>query len=215
MNLIVLNNFVLEVFKNKSQIDVIFTDFAKAFDRVDHIFLLEILYKSGFGFPLLAWFKFYLSGRFQYVKVYSCRSDVLPITSRVPQGVDSFFPTYFLHVYQWNKKVIPKCNFLAFVDDLKIFRQVQSIDNYFILQSELDKLVLWFNSIELFLNIDKCQLMSLSQSKIIILYTYTINALELISVSNIRYLGILVTSNLNYHDYIRSITYKAYKTLGL
>jgi len=49
MNLLVLNNFILESFENKCQVDVIFTDFAKAFDRVDHNILLQALRKSGFG----------------------------------------------------------------------------------------------------------------------------------------------------------------------
>jgi len=31
-----LQNFILNAFKDKCQIDVIYTDFAKAFDRVDH-----------------------------------------------------------------------------------------------------------------------------------------------------------------------------------
>lgn len=54
MNLTVLNIFASEAFENKSEVDVIFTDFDKSFDRVDHNFLLEILYKSGFGFSLLS-----------------------------------------------------------------------------------------------------------------------------------------------------------------
>jgi len=54
MNLTIFNNFVLEAFDNKSQVDVIFTDFTKAFDRVDHKFFSEFLYKLGFGEPLLS-----------------------------------------------------------------------------------------------------------------------------------------------------------------
>jgi len=36
MNLLVLNNYILEALENKCQVDVVFTDFAKAFNRVDH-----------------------------------------------------------------------------------------------------------------------------------------------------------------------------------
>jgi hypothetical protein len=45
------------------QVDVIYTDFAKAFDRVDHELLIIILGKLGFSHPLLSWFKFYLKNR--------------------------------------------------------------------------------------------------------------------------------------------------------
>ncbi|KAL4104367.1 hypothetical protein QTP88_019668 [Uroleucon formosanum] len=55
-NLIVFNNFVIEAFENRSQVDVVYTDFVKAFERVDHAILIDILYKSGFGEPILSWY---------------------------------------------------------------------------------------------------------------------------------------------------------------
>lgn len=48
-NLIVFNNYILKAIEEHSQVDIIFTDLAKAFDRVNHCILLEILDKSGFG----------------------------------------------------------------------------------------------------------------------------------------------------------------------
>lgn len=37
--MIVFNNFVLDVFENQNQVDVIHINFAKAFDRVDGVFV--------------------------------------------------------------------------------------------------------------------------------------------------------------------------------
>lgn len=51
-NLIVFNNYLLEAIENHSQIDVIFTDFSKSFDRFDHAILIDMVYKSGFGEPI-------------------------------------------------------------------------------------------------------------------------------------------------------------------
>lgn len=85
MNLTIFNNFFLEAFENKSQVHDIFTDFAIAFDRVDHNFPSEIFYDSIFGDPLLSWFKSYLSERFKFIKIYGCNSDLLLITSGVPK----------------------------------------------------------------------------------------------------------------------------------
>jgi len=47
--LIVFNSFVLEVFEIRSQLNVVFTNFATTFDCVDHAFLTDILYKFGLG----------------------------------------------------------------------------------------------------------------------------------------------------------------------
>jgi len=55
MNLMAFNNFVLEAIENHIQVDVIYTDLARDFDKVDHGCLIETLYKSGFGEPLLLW----------------------------------------------------------------------------------------------------------------------------------------------------------------
>jgi len=54
MNLLVLNNYILEAFENKCQVDVVFTDFAKAFDRVYQNILLRVFSKSEFGDLLLS-----------------------------------------------------------------------------------------------------------------------------------------------------------------
>jgi len=40
-------NHILKAFNAHSQIDVIYTDFAKAFDRVDHLSLICILKETG------------------------------------------------------------------------------------------------------------------------------------------------------------------------
>lgn len=84
MNLLVLNNFFFETFENKCQVDVMFANFTKAFDRVDHNIVLRALYKAGFSDPLLSWFKLYLFGRHQWVKINGCKSNLSSIPSGVP-----------------------------------------------------------------------------------------------------------------------------------
>jgi len=46
-----LTCFIHDVLKVRTQVDVIFTNFSKAFDSVDHNFLICILDKLGEGFP--------------------------------------------------------------------------------------------------------------------------------------------------------------------
>ena len=51
------------------QTDVLYLDFAKAFDSIDHLILLEKLKGYGVTGQLLDWFADYLNGRFQRVVV--------------------------------------------------------------------------------------------------------------------------------------------------
>lgn len=153
MNLLVFNNFILEAFESKYQVDVIFTDFEKAFDRVDHKTLIKILSKLVFGDPLLSWFESYLPGREQWVNINGSKSEVSPIPSGVPQG-GHLSPLLFALFIYGVKEMLPNSNFLVFADDLKIFRRIRNESDCLLLQDELNTLVNCFESIGLNLNVN-------------------------------------------------------------
>ncbi|CAG9094432.1 unnamed protein product [Plutella xylostella] len=70
----------------QKQVDVVYTDFEKAFDRVDHIILIRKLEHLGIHGDLLRWVESYLNNRSQAVALGGFCSDFIKITSGVPQG---------------------------------------------------------------------------------------------------------------------------------
>ena len=64
--------------ENRSQVDSVYLDFAKAFDKVSHNLLLVKLQRFGIRADLLLWFKDYLSGRYQRVTVLDETSHTFP-----------------------------------------------------------------------------------------------------------------------------------------
>ena len=68
----------------KSQVDVVFIDFAMAFDLGNHSILLNKLYKYRIRGSLLDWCRDYLTNRRQRVVVKGDVSDWLTVTSDVP-----------------------------------------------------------------------------------------------------------------------------------
>ncbi|XP_050313132.1 uncharacterized protein LOC126748148 [Anthonomus grandis grandis] len=64
----------------------VYTDFSKAFDRVNFGLLLDKLESAGFHDSLLKWLKSFLIGRTRSVKVHGCTSAPTNVVSGVPQG---------------------------------------------------------------------------------------------------------------------------------
>ena len=86
-NLITLTQFISEALDNQQQVDVIYTDFSKAFDKINHRLLLWKL-NNNFGFSngLIKLVESYLNDRLLYVNVKGFKSKAFKQVSGVPQG---------------------------------------------------------------------------------------------------------------------------------
>ena len=76
----------IENIENKSDIDVLFFDFAKAFDAVNHDLLLLKFNAYRFSKYLLSWIANFLMDRKQFVCIGTKVSNVKPVQSGVIQG---------------------------------------------------------------------------------------------------------------------------------
>jgi hypothetical protein len=83
-NLLVFQNNVLQAFRSSVQVDVIYTDFSKAFDKVDHIALSTKLLNVALRDPFHSWLVSFINGGQQYVKCKSFTSSLFKINSGVP-----------------------------------------------------------------------------------------------------------------------------------
>ena len=66
--------------------DVIILDFSKAFDCVIHWKRLHKLSSYGINKQILIWIKYFLESRTQVVVVENSESEIIQVTSGVPQG---------------------------------------------------------------------------------------------------------------------------------
>ena len=84
-----LNDWTLNI-ENKQSLDIIYIDFAKAFDSVVHAKLISKLMSYGISGHLLRWIENFLTDRFQYVSVNGTKSYSI----RSPSG--ECFGSYFV-----------------------------------------------------------------------------------------------------------------------
>ena len=129
---------------NNVRSDVIYFDFAKAFDSVNHDLILEklkSLYKIN-GF-LLGFIKAYLKDRKQLVVLGNCISPAMPVLSGVPQGSIIGPSLFVLFMNDISNGFSEGTNICMYADDTKIWRVVENDRNHLILLRDIDYLFDW------------------------------------------------------------------------
>ncbi|BHF76590.1 hypothetical protein SprV_0501968900 [Sparganum proliferum] len=106
------------------RVDIIYTDFKKAFDNVPHKRLIYILSEIGIRGRLLTWITDFLTGRSQTVCIEASTSTLTPDLSGVPQG-SVLGPLLFL-VYINDCVDDLGCGAILFADDVKLWRPIRS-----------------------------------------------------------------------------------------
>ncbi|CAF0772247.1 unnamed protein product, partial [Brachionus calyciflorus] len=122
-------------------IDVIYTDYSKAFDKVNHKKLIHKLEKYGIKGAVLNWIKDFLSNGLQRVVLGDSCSDWASVTSDVPQGSVLGPLLFVIYINELPNEILSKCRLYA--DDNKIFRTLDNSLSEKELQFDLDRIFLW------------------------------------------------------------------------
>jgi len=197
---------------NKKQVDAIFLDFSKAFDRVSHVILIEKLKIFALNLKCINVIKNFLSDRRQMVVVGGNNSTMKPVTSGVPQGSVLGPLLFLLFVNDLCQNL--SSNIRLFADDTVLYREISSAEDHSILQSDLDKIAKWCEENKMSLNVTKCKVMNVCRLHAVSGFDYTLNDCILETVSKYKYLGIFITSNLSWDTHVNYICSRANRSLG-
>jgi hypothetical protein len=116
-SLVEFSNFVLSEMEDGFQVDAVYTDFSKAFDRVNHGLLLGTLTRKFRG-SMILWMGSYLTGRTQRARVGDYLSETIYCHSGVPQG-RHLVPLFFIADINDVLDIFENVGVLAYADDLK------------------------------------------------------------------------------------------------
>jgi hypothetical protein len=212
-NLLEFTHSITQSMHNNCQVDAIYTDLAKAFDKINHKILIDKVKMIGIRGNLLRWFESYVCDRFQAVVLHGHVSDYQPIFSGVPQG-SHLGPLLFLIYINDMDKCLKHSNILLFADDAKIYREVKNISDCDKLQEDLNHLQLYCQQNQLFINGSKCSSLSYSRNKKKITYNYQVAGTVLKSTHEIKDLGVILDEKLSYTNHIEYVSSRAFRTLG-
>ena len=124
-----------------AQVDVVYTDFARAFDSVDHGILLSKLHRMGCSRNLLKLFHSYLNDRSLFVFFLGCRSALFKVESGVPQG--SVLGPLLFNIFINDLDTCLGCGRLLYADDMKIYTKVSNMSDCLLLQKDLQVVSSW------------------------------------------------------------------------
>uniref|UniRef100_A0A8R1EGJ7 Reverse transcriptase domain-containing protein n=1 Tax=Caenorhabditis japonica TaxID=281687 RepID=A0A8R1EGJ7_CAEJA len=145
--------------KARKYVDVIYLDYAKAFDRVPHDILLGKLVDANLNPNLIKWIRSYLSNRNFSVKVNNESSTPKHAQCGVPQGA-VLSPILFGIFVNEIPSILPsgiRCK--QFADDIKIYTAIPKSDTIedheTLMQSAIDAVCNWSENSKLALNDSK------------------------------------------------------------
>ena len=145
---------VIQAIDNGNDVDVIYLDFCKAFDRVPHTRLLRKLHGYGIRGSLYNWIKEFLSNRVQRVVVNGAESDLQEVTSGIPQG-SVLGPVLFLIFINYLPDVLEICVKL-FADYTKIYKTITCQQDRLPVQRSVTNALTWAKDWDMEFNDTKC-----------------------------------------------------------
>ena len=129
---------ILTAIESGQNMDVIYLDFSKAYDKVDHGILLHKLKMIRISGKVGRWIDAFLLDRRQQVMVKGHKSEASSLRSGVPQGSVIGPLLFLIYIGDIDDEVLAKV--LVYVDDSKVKDKIMNEEDVMKLQEELDKI---------------------------------------------------------------------------
>jgi ribonuclease P/MRP protein subunit RPP40 len=194
-----------------SNVDVIYLDFAKAFDKVD---LCHKLRTMGIGGNLGLWLHNFLHGRMQKVLVGGTPSSATAVKSGVPQGTVLGPILFLLHIADINNGTTSHVS--SFADDTRVLRPILNENDVESLQSNLRTIYEWQSLNNMEFNDKKFESLRYGKNQHIKSVTsYTTPSDTPIEVKHsVKDLGIFMSDDCSFKPHITSLCIKIRNLTG-
>ena len=195
--------------------DVIYTDFEKAYEKIDHLKLLEKCKSMGIEGKIGKWLQKFLENRTQQVLIEGTKSEISNVVSGSVQGSVLGPVLFLIYITDISKEV--KSDIKLFVDDAKLKIEVKTEENIEELQNDLEKLYEWQTENKMKFNGTKFQALRYGPNEEIknnTLY-FTQNMEEIIPrMSSVRDLGVIMSDTGTFEEHIQKVSKVVRQKIG-
>ena len=195
------------------QIDVIYCDFQKAFDKVSHNKLIERMQGYGIHDSLIQWTKSFLSDRSQRVSVRGTFSKWHNVLSGIPQG-SVLGPLLFVLFINSLPDSVTHSHVYLFADDTKVFKHILKEEDQTQMQSDIDSMYTWADQSKLKFHPEKCVHMTLGNNNTPE-FRYNMGTRQLKITHEEKDLGVLFDDKLSFDSHISAKINKANSVMGV
>ena len=202
------------------EVDVIYLDYAKAFDKVDHNILLAKAKRYGITGKTLQWLAEFLKNRLQTVVVEGEKSSFQIVISGVPQGT-VLGPILFILYIDDQLGTLLTALGKVFADDTKLISKIADLVARCLLQEDLFNVIQWALQNNMQLNETKFEVINYKLNKSLLLrelpfsnedYSYRLTNGETIEpTQTVRDLGVLLSNDCSWTPHIHQMLKTAKK----
>ena len=133
---------ITQLLENEQNVDVVYLDFAKAFDKVDFLATMRKLHSLGISGKVGRWIYEFLTNRKQAVIVNGTTGTLFEVKSGVPQG-SVLGPLLFLVLISDIDEEIAPSFLSSFADDTRVAKGITNEEDVEALQTDLQAIFKW------------------------------------------------------------------------
>ena len=198
----------------KKDVQIVYCDIRKAFDKVWHAGIIFKLEQLGITGPLLDWFINYLSDRQQRVGIKGQHSEWAHVTAGVPQG-SVLGPLLFM-VYINDLVDNVQCDIKLYADDTTLYIATDDLDEgNRLLNTDLQTISDWSKQWLVTFCPKKTEFMHMTLKKRDQFQSPLFDGQPLKIVESHKHLGVTLTSTLSWSEHINSVVQSSSRSIDV
>ena len=201
---------LITILEESDNVEVLYLDFSKAFDKVCHTILLKKLKEIGINGKIHQWLTSFLTNREQVVIVEGKTSKPETVLSGVPQGT-VLGPLLFILYINDIAKAIRHCYIMIFADDSKLIKAIKTLEDRALFTEDMIAVTEWAVANKMELNRLKYQLIQYGKNDELKLPYELDRNTTIKSSDTVTDLGVLMSADMKFTEHITEIKNKAKK----